>query len=487
MKKLPFLLVCFSILTLNIKAQDAKDGLTFSQSGLAGTARFVGMGGAFNSLGNDFTTLSWNPAGLGVYKSFDLMITPAMGFNNTKSTYNGTDGKDFQPMFNIANTGVVVPFLVSKEGRGLRSVQFAFGFNRLNDYNNKSDASGSNLGNTSLTDYYVNLANNGVWNDQMQMAYNCYLIDTVQGSNGNQYFSYLSGQNLKQHETVNTWGSQNEIVLSMGANYGDKLYIGGTLGFPKINYNYESVYSETDRTTQQRFSETDTKEINGAGVNFKMGAIYRPVEYLRLGLALHTPTYYYRMNYFQHTEMWGDINKNVPEIYEYSEFADDNFEMTTPMKVLAGVSTVIAQRAIISVEYEYQDPSLTRFWYRSEYTEDQNIINDDISYKYKPTHNIKIGGEYTYENYAFRAGYGFYSSPYAKNEDGQKINTGKRETFSVGLGYKGEVCYVDLAYAYTLSQEDSYFYNPSVMPVNPVFNTINKHNVVVTLGMKIRN
>ena len=38
-----------------------------------GTARFMSMGGAFTALGGDISTLSQNPAGIGVFRTSEMM------------------------------------------------------------------------------------------------------------------------------------------------------------------------------------------------------------------------------------------------------------------------------------------------------------------------------------------------------------------------------------------------------------------------------
>lgn len=58
--------VCsFSIWSI---AQNEEDVLRYSQIEFSGTARYVGLGGAYGAIGADFSSLSSNPAGIGVYK-----------------------------------------------------------------------------------------------------------------------------------------------------------------------------------------------------------------------------------------------------------------------------------------------------------------------------------------------------------------------------------------------------------------------------------
>ena len=52
-----------------------------------GTARNQAIGGAGVSLGGEFSSLFINPAGLGFYKTSEIVITPGYSLKNFKSTY----------------------------------------------------------------------------------------------------------------------------------------------------------------------------------------------------------------------------------------------------------------------------------------------------------------------------------------------------------------------------------------------------------------
>ena len=64
MQKLLFTLLSI-LLLYNSNAQTEIDALRYSQADIVGTARFSAMAGAYGALGGDFTTLSYNPAGIG--------------------------------------------------------------------------------------------------------------------------------------------------------------------------------------------------------------------------------------------------------------------------------------------------------------------------------------------------------------------------------------------------------------------------------------
>ena len=67
-------------------SQGVVDALKYSQQDIRGTARYMGMAGAFGALGGDITTLSQNPAGIGVYRNSDIAAT--IDLSNQVSSVN---------------------------------------------------------------------------------------------------------------------------------------------------------------------------------------------------------------------------------------------------------------------------------------------------------------------------------------------------------------------------------------------------------------
>ncbi|MDR2791632.1 MAG: hypothetical protein LBB27_02680, partial [Tannerellaceae bacterium] len=64
--------------------QSQLDALRYGQTDLNGTARALGMGGAFGALGGDVSVMGGNPAGLGVFRSSEWVIT--LGLLSPKTT-----------------------------------------------------------------------------------------------------------------------------------------------------------------------------------------------------------------------------------------------------------------------------------------------------------------------------------------------------------------------------------------------------------------
>ncbi|MDR3180388.1 MAG: hypothetical protein LBT61_00465, partial [Prevotellaceae bacterium] len=97
-------------------AQGAWDGLILSQTQYEGTARFTAMGGAFAALGGDFTTLSINPAGIGIYRNSELTFSLALNHGNTDANYLGNTVNDSYTKLSVNNLGVVFGHARGNEG-----------------------------------------------------------------------------------------------------------------------------------------------------------------------------------------------------------------------------------------------------------------------------------------------------------------------------------------------------------------------------------
>ena len=72
-----FLGIALAIITMTTNAQNEIDALRYSTHNLNGTARYTAMGGAFSSLGAEFSALSQNPAGIGMYQFSEITFTPS--------------------------------------------------------------------------------------------------------------------------------------------------------------------------------------------------------------------------------------------------------------------------------------------------------------------------------------------------------------------------------------------------------------------------
>src|SRR4029077_15103277 len=102
-----FSLICI-ILSLQLSAQIPEDALRLSWIAPSGTARQQAIGGAMGSLGGEITATFVNPAGIGYYKTSEVVFSPGFRFQTDKSDYRGTNTKGTSVSnFNIGASGFV--------------------------------------------------------------------------------------------------------------------------------------------------------------------------------------------------------------------------------------------------------------------------------------------------------------------------------------------------------------------------------------------
>lgn len=486
MKKI-IIIACGLFMTFAGIAQNETDALRYSFLMNSGTARFSSMGGAFSALGADFSVLSTNPAGIGVYKSSEFMFTPQITFSNSSSTYIGTTTEDSKAAFSIPNFGMVFSGDISSspEKAEWKNIQFGFGINRIADFNNSYLMRGHNSSN-SILDVFQDMAN-GYGHDELNsfdtdLAWNTYLLNP--GSTDYDYIKAFEGGVLQQ-KSVTTSGAINEMVMTLGGNYNDRFYIGTTLGFPFLNYNEDSYYKELDDADTINYfkslSVNDQLNTHGTGFNFKLGMIYRITDWVRISGAVHTPTFYAMHDTYSRV-MYSDLDtatydsKSPQGVYDY--------RLTTPMRLNAGIAFVIGKIGAVSAEYEMVDYSQAKLRARNaEY--DFFDANEAIGFNYAVANNFKVGGELKLNPFAIRAGYSYYGSPYA----GTFSRDYSTSNITAGFGIREKNYYIDIAFVYTMKNESYDLYSASIienmgMYLEPVLTELNRSSIMITLGSK---
>ena len=86
----------------------ATDLAQLSQTHVFGTARVMGMGGAFTSLGADLSSMSLNPAGLGMYRRNEISLTPLVPMAKASTAGTASWKGNSKSQFAFANVGVAL-------------------------------------------------------------------------------------------------------------------------------------------------------------------------------------------------------------------------------------------------------------------------------------------------------------------------------------------------------------------------------------------
>jgi hypothetical protein len=497
MKKISLILATLLLATSWTYSQNVDDALRYSQIFYQGTARFNSMGGAFTALGGDMSTLSQNPAGIGLFRSSEISFSPQLYYNNTSANFN-RQSSDYVYDFNLGQIGIVTHLISSKGTTGLISLNIGYSFNKTNNLNSTVNILGTGTSNSMADSWadqgygttYTNLSG------AAGIAYDAWVIDTITGTGAKTYGTVFNnyGDNLNStygqsiRRRINNEGYMGEHAISIGGNFSNKLFFGATLGINTLRYTGNYVHTESaDYNLDsgfENFTYTEHYEDNGTGVAFKLGTIIKPTENLRIGLAFHAPTtfkideYYYDKINSSFTGNETYSSDNQPSRYSY--------KLTTPFRALAGIAYQFEKVALLSFDYEFVDYSTARFSDAGD-NYDYTGTNDGIRGTLKPASNIRLGGEYRLDKFYLRGGYGHYGKMFKQGEENENLNY---NSYSFGLGFREQNLNIDFGFVNTSDTERYILYSVysastanNTLPVSAELNP-RKNMFTVTIGYK---
>jgi hypothetical protein len=284
---------------------------------------------------------------------------------------------------------------------------------------------------------------------------------------------------ITQTEDILTKGSLSQFDLGYGANYRDRLYIGGGVGIVSLNRTRNSTFSESSGG-EQDFVSTDYLKTTGTGINARLGLIVRAADALRLGASIQTPTYIRLTEEYSTTltannkyATTGSVSSlsTQPGTFEYS--------VTTPFRANGGATVVLGKAGFITADVEYVGYSKAKFK-TIDNTSDQGLEdgNYNISNNYRNVVNARIGAEARLDIFRVRAGYAYYASPY-------KENTIKRNQnyVSLGAGVRTKSFFVDLAGLYLTGKDQYQPYSLAYVAPPTVNLTNNRFTASLTGGL----
>lgn len=494
-------------------AQEPADALRYSWLTQGGTARNQAIGGAGGSLGGEFSTMFLNPAGIGFFKTNEFVFTPYLNIQKNKGVYRETSETAKKTDFGIGTTGFLISTPNYRNG-AVKNFTIGLGINRMADFSSRVSFNGPNSRSSYSEKYLEELIRNNVTSPDSaaflfpfgsSLALNTYVIDTLQAADGSiaGYKSLASvATGLNQRGTVITSGGVTDIALAGAVNLREKVFLGASLSVPVINYDRRSTFNESDATANAAnnfnyFEVIETLKTQGFGINGKLGVIYKPVEYVRLGLAFHSPTLYeltdkYTAEVTSDLEGYGGgdrIKKQSSGLFTNDAPGQLKYSLTTPWKLVASASYVFRevenvkkQRAFVTADVEYVDYQAAGFKViDKEDTGTKNYfsqLNSAINEQYKGAFNVRLGGELKFNTFMFRLGGAYYGNPY-KNEKTS------RAKLSGGLGYRDKGIFVDLTYVYSINKDVYYPYQLRDNTYDAAFIKNNAGNIILTVGFKI--
>lgn len=519
---------------LSPSAMTAMDMANMSRSSAGlGSARSAAMAGAFVSLGGDVSSMSQNPAGLGMYRNNEITLTPSMSFSRSTNSAAAWE-KNSANKFALGNIGIVLK--LRESSKGVTAINLGFGYTRTADFNYSiSYMASRGFGSSSIADVYAKqLAANGISSNQLKNnydEYNDFRWGVIDPSNWGAVLAYQGGlvgdgtgswkrdmisndAAVQEFSTIRSSGSSGEYNISLGLNINSKIYVGASIGIPILSisrdiyygeqYTYETKPALDYRMTH--FNYDQQTRIKGTGFNFKLGVIYSPIKNLRLGFAIHTPTFYsmtYKYRAGLTSEVFAENNVDGYELNSKgfidpplssltSTLVDDggySWKYVTPTRMMFGASYIFAKRVAVSVDYE-------RDWYNGIRVKNspygKHLYDNYFRESFKGSNELRVGVECrVIPQVALRMGYGLWSG--ALRDSNAILSspvTHRIDTMSVGAGIALAKWFsIDVAYQFCkehLTPYMAYYYTDATNDIaaNIIDSKIGRHTVLMTLGFR---
>jgi len=484
------IMTCALLFSSEVGAQTIYDAAKFSGKDLNGTARFVGMGGAMGALGGDISTISTNPAGIGIYRSNDLMTTFGFNYTSSESNYKGNIMNSDKYRGSFDNIGFVYSSKIGNQ-TALRYVNFGFNYHKAKSFN-RDFAMGGDMAGISQTDQMANMTD-GASIDRLENK--DVFTNTEIGwlsalgwkkallySDGTDLYKGFPGSSPNGAYSSRERGGIDVYDFNLSFNIQDRVYLGFTFGAYDLNYTKDTYYSESlyNNNTDYFYSLDSYTKTSGTGYDFKAGVIVRPLEDspLRIGAAIHSPVFY-NLTLYSSAILGSDADRdkinNAPipitfktvDTYDYvNGDAITDYKLRTPWKYNLSLGYTIGSNVALGAEYEYQDYSTSKLSYGDgvRMSNENGMMKDML----KGVNTLRLGAEIKLvPEFAVRAGYN-YSSAVFENDalkglpynsihtDTDFSNEKSINNFTLGLGYRIGNFYADIAYQYSVYKEDFY-------------------------------
>lgn len=501
MKRILYSAVLASLSTLAM-AQETYQNAELMRPELTGTARYVGMGGALEALGADISTISTNPAGIGLFRHSMASVSAglvsqqdAKDFANANKTNMSFDQAGFVYSTRTSRTSFLNFAFNYSKSRNFDEILYAAG--RANKaslskvpYNKEVALYNENQGGNQENPRFTYIKNNEVLSEYRQYTQIDYLYfnTLTYDAKEKNFFCYDAEDYLMNRGQTGYIGRYD---FNISGNIKDRVYLGLTFGLHDVHYKSYSQYSEkfvASTAANSGFAGTlldDTREITGTGYDITLGAIFRPFadSPFRVGLSVATPTWYEltTRNYTVLAVYNNDAQNTTAKGLDIDNYYD--FKLYTPWKFGVSLGHTVGNYLALGASYEYADygSSDNRIInghdvYGNSTSVSDRDMNANTKMSLKGVSTLKLGVEFKPDPaISARLGFNYVSPLYAKN--GYKNSTvysygtsyqsmadftnwESTYRFTAGVGYKIGKVNLDLAYQYNTTKGTFYpFYD----------------------------
>lgn len=450
-------ILLFVLVGLATEAQSFEEALWFGERDLIGSPRYTALGGAMGALGNDFSSVHDNPAGLAVFRRGRLELDLGVGSREFTSAYYGEDVRERSASLFIAQAGLVAEL----EQLGSKDVRYFAGlsFKRLADFGRRFKVAGSNPVSSIIDQWIYN--SNGIPSDQLidqgwlyeGMAWEAYLTDVIDPTNFT-YSSSATGLDLMQEREVRQSGGHDELLFSLAANRGHRLFYGAGIGIPFLEMTEESNYTESEFDANSSVNDLllyDRYGLSAVGLNLHLGFQYRFNYWWRVGASWISPTVYAMNSNFE-TQLSANFRDGTSASSQ--EYYNDEimYRLTTPQRFMCSSAFVIGKSGFISVEYRSAQMNWQRFHSRDFDLENiDKQATDELGWQ----HTLTLASEFRAGPVYLRGFHLWGNSPYSTDGRGMEA----QRAFGFGTGFTFSKWRFDIAWRRQLSDRPYSLYS----------------------------
>lgn len=471
MKKILLILLLAYSLSPIAYSQDVQ---RFAERGTIGSARYVGMGGAMTAIGGDPSAAMVNPAGLGLYRRSEISVSIDETIDNTQQV--GSNDTYQRTRFAAPQISAIWAWGNSQKQRGLVYNNFMFSLNRLANFNRDIVVKGAGMG---MVPTICNITNdeggvseeflvNKPWDNVdigwlSILGYEAYLIDPIENNKWKPAVDFTDGS-LSISET----GTSDQYTLSWAGNISNQWYIGIGLNIPTINYTKHTSLREENKQNSSSAELKSMFHVSGVGVSGSFGLIYRPIQALRIGASLQTPTIL-SLSRQSTGDMYSTIAGQKYEVLTPESGVMD-IDIASPLRTSVSVAGQLGKIGLIAVQYDYAHSS-----------EMEDIHTLRMGAEAQVTRGLFLNAGYVYESSFMKEDPKWLLGYNEIRTDMDYRYTAATQYASAGIGYRSDVVVAQLAYQYGWQTIHQYASEEQALPFYVDSHT---HRIVATLAWR---
>jgi hypothetical protein len=473
------------------QTQTAYDVLTASSNELNGTARFMAVGGAMGALGGDASTMFYNPAGIGIYKSSEFTVSANVNWDNTSMLNSNSTTNKYYTKTRLDLQHIAFVGTWNFEESSLLNLNIGVAYNQSKKFAREANYHGYQP--HSYTQWVAAMTDNISVGDLTQefqhsnpaykdpsipwtsvLAFDSYLTDTKFNLIDDIYKSLYDWSNTKytrQDIFFKEAGSANDFALSLSGNIRNLIYWGMTFECDYADYLKETTLRETFEDGSV-YSLHNRYGFESVGFTYKIGLIVKPTSWLRIGAAFHTPTVAVLKDFSSSYCDYHVYDKGGVSQWGNNETPSSVGEahITGPLRAIGSLGFVLGKFGFIGVDYEYENSAaingnedqITDLYTGS--LKDRHTVRAGIEIKPIGDLSLRIGGGYSTPRMDVNMDRGYYYNDMRTDVD--YYNETASYNVTAGIGYRIGRHAIDLAYVWQVNTADYYPYSPSYTKYN---------------------